>query len=214
VRGAEYRTLDFLRLARQAEAPRCIKLPNGDIRIRRIEFENWLAESFRAELTAAARKGEAFDTNTGRPVSMHRTSPDTSWYQHACAFVDMKWPRVAATTRRTHAEALTAVTTSLMTNGRGRPQGRLIRVALARWAFNTNKRDSPECPGEVRAALGWIERHTEPVSVLAKPETVRLVLDGLTVRLDGRPASASVVSSRRKIFSTTVEYAVERGLLD
>jgi predicted DNA-binding transcriptional regulator AlpA len=25
-------------------APRCIKLPNGDLRIRRIEFERWLAE--------------------------------------------------------------------------------------------------------------------------------------------------------------------------
>jgi predicted DNA-binding transcriptional regulator AlpA len=24
------------------KAPRCIKLPNGDIRIRRIDFENWL----------------------------------------------------------------------------------------------------------------------------------------------------------------------------
>lgn len=25
------------------KAPRCIKLPNGDLRIRRVEFENWLA---------------------------------------------------------------------------------------------------------------------------------------------------------------------------
>ncbi|WP_329482248.1 helix-turn-helix domain-containing protein [Kribbella sp. NBC_01484] len=24
------------------KAPRCIKLPNGDIRIRRVDFENWL----------------------------------------------------------------------------------------------------------------------------------------------------------------------------
>src|SRR5262245_10293342 len=72
-----------------------------------------LAGSFLAELTTAARKGEAFDTETGRPVSMQRANQDRSWYDHACAFADVKWPSVAATTRRTHAEALTAFTTYL-----------------------------------------------------------------------------------------------------
>jgi hypothetical protein len=37
-----------------------------------------------------------------------------SWYGFACSFTDLKWPRVAATTRRTHAEALTAVTTAMI----------------------------------------------------------------------------------------------------
>ncbi len=27
------------------KAPRCIKLPNGDLRIRRAEFESWLASN-------------------------------------------------------------------------------------------------------------------------------------------------------------------------
>ena len=69
-----------------------------------------LADSFRSDIVSAARRGEAFDVATGRPVSMRRAALDMSWYRLACAFVDMKWPRVAATTRRTHAEALTAVT--------------------------------------------------------------------------------------------------------
>ena len=60
-----------------------------------------LADSFRSDLLSAARKGEAFDTGTGRPVSMLRTSKDMSWYAFACAYADPKWPRVAATTRRT-----------------------------------------------------------------------------------------------------------------
>ena len=67
-----------------------------------------LADSFRSDLLSAARKGEAFDTSTGRPLSMLRASKGMSWYAFACAYVDLKWPRVAATTRRTHAEALTA----------------------------------------------------------------------------------------------------------
>jgi predicted DNA-binding transcriptional regulator AlpA len=28
----------------KGRAPRCIKLPNGDLRIRRAEFDRWLAE--------------------------------------------------------------------------------------------------------------------------------------------------------------------------
>lgn len=78
-----------------------------------------LADSFRSDLLAAARKGEAFDLSTGRPVSMLRASKDMSWYGFACAFADLKRPRVAATTRRTHAEALTAVTTAMLTGTRG-----------------------------------------------------------------------------------------------
>src|SRR5437773_4506859 len=102
-----------------------------------------LADSFRADLIAAARKGEAFEVDTGRPISMQRTIRDLSWYDFACAFVDLKWPQVAATTRRTHAEAMTAVTVLMLTGDRGRPQrdrpdDQLVRTALCRWAFNNN----------------------------------------------------------------------------
>ena len=38
-----------------------------------------LADSFRSDLLSAARKGEAFDTSTGRPVSMLRASIGMSW---------------------------------------------------------------------------------------------------------------------------------------
>jgi len=172
-----------------------------------------LAESFRSDLVAAARKGEAFDTESGRPVSMARTTNEMGWYEFACKFVDMKWPRVAATTRRTHAEALTALTPAMFTTTRGKPSDKLIRAALCRWAFNTAKRGHEDCPGEIRAALAWVERNTRPVSALMKPEVLRPMLDSLTVRLDGKPAASSVVSRRRKILNTSAEFAVERGLL-
>jgi len=172
-----------------------------------------LAESFRSDLLAAARKGEAFDMDTGLPVSMSRTARAMSWYEFACAFVDMKWPLVAATTRRTHAEALTAVTASMFTGTRGKPDDKLIRKALTRWGFNKVKRGDPDMPDEVRYALRWIAANTRPVSDLAKPEVLRPLLDALLVKLDGTPAATSVVSRRRKIFNTAVEYAVERKLL-
>jgi integrase len=173
-----------------------------------------LAESFRSDLVAAARKGEAFDTETGLPVSMARTSRDMTWYEFACKFVDMKWPHVAATTRRTHAEAFTAFAPAMFATTRGMPDAKLIRRALCRWAFNTARRNDPACPDDVKAALAWVKRNTRLVSTLAKPEILRPLLDGLTVRLDGGPAASSVVSRRRKILNTAVEYAVELNMLD
>jgi integrase len=173
-----------------------------------------LAESFRSGLVFAAKQGEAFDIETGLPVSMSRSTLEMSWYDFACKFVDVKWPRVAATTRRTHAEALTALTPLMFASKRGKPDDKPIRRALCRWAFNTTKRDDPSCPEDVKAALAWVKRNCRPVSALAKPEVLRPLLDGLTVRLDGAPSASSVVSRRRKVLNTAVEYAVELKLLD
>ncbi len=172
-----------------------------------------LAESFRSDLVAAARKGEAFRLGDGLPVSLARSNSDLGWYDFACAFVDMKWPRAAATTRRTHAEAMTAVTVAMLADKRGKPDDKLIRKALSRWGFNTAQRQS-NCPEEVQTALRWVKNHTHNVSALREPELLRSVLDALALRLDGVPGAPSVVSRRRKILITAMGYAVELGLLE
>lgn len=105
-----------------------------------------LADGFRSDLVAAARKGEAFDVETGRPVSMRRTARTMTWYEFACAYVDMKWPHVAATTRRTHAEAFTAFTVQMLTTTRGRPDDKVLRAPP--WADG----GSTQCSGATRTA--------------------------------------------------------------
>ncbi len=157
----------------------------------------------------AARQGEAFDVESGLPISMSRTTREMSWYEFACAFVDMKWPRVAATTRRTHAEALTAITPHLFTTKRGKPDNKLIRRALCRWAFNTTRREDPECPADVKAALAWVMRNTRSVSALADPEVLRPLLDGLTVRLDGAAPrrASSAVAGRSSIRQWSTQWS-------
>ena len=172
-----------------------------------------LAESFRSQLVIAARKGEAFDVDSGYPVSMQRKDADMSWYAFACKFADMKWDRAAGTTRRTNAEALAKVTTSMLSSVKGKPDDKLLRHALNRWAFNKARRASPECPRRVRDALRWLEKNTRPVSTLAKPEVLRGVLDGLAIKLDGEPAASSVVSRYRKIFTASIGYAIELKIL-
>jgi hypothetical protein len=58
-----------------------------------------LAESHRAKLRAAARRGEGFDTDTGLPESMARTLRDVSFYQHCAEFTAATWPVSAAKQR-------------------------------------------------------------------------------------------------------------------
>jgi len=169
-----------------------------------------LAESFRSELLAAARKGEAFRVDTGRPVSMGRAATDVSWYDFACRYVDMKWKGAAATYRRAIAEALTTVTVALVDAQRGRPPEVEIRSALFRWAFNSNLRDSVDRPADV---LLWIKRNSRPVSALAHPATLRVVLSAIGSKLDGTPAAATVVNRKRMVLSNALSYAVEQGVL-
>jgi integrase len=102
----------------------------------------------------------------------------------------------------------------MFTSTRGKPNDKLLRAALKRWAFNTARRDDPNCPDHIRSALRWAASHTRPVSALRDPRLLRQVLDSLTVRLDGTPAAPSVTSRRRKILHAALEYAVELDLLD
>src|SRR5450755_892844 len=73
-----------------------------------------LADSYRAELVRAARKGLEFDPQTGEPVLWAAPEPVTvTWYQHAAAYAAMKWPALAAHSRASVAEALATVTPAL-----------------------------------------------------------------------------------------------------
>ena len=174
-----------------------------------------LADSFRSELMTAARKGEGFDRDTGRPASAARSAKSLRWFEFACDYMDMKWPGAAATYRRSLSEALTAITAALLDDrGTERPDPALLRRALHRWAFNTGRRDDSACPVDVREALRWLRTHTLPASRLAEPALLRRVLETITTRLDGRPAAGSVASKRRRVLFNVLEYAVEQRALD
>src|SRR5262245_21576680 len=92
-----------------------------------------LADGFRSVLVTAVRKGEAFDISTGLPISIRPHREVMTWYTFTCRYIDLKWPHVPATTRRTNAEALTAVTMLMLTEDtRGRPENKTLRTALQR----------------------------------------------------------------------------------
>lgn len=186
----------------------------GGQRFRETYKTSALADSFRADLLAAARKGVAFDVATGRPVSWERSRTDVSWYDFACSYVDMKWKHAAATYRRGIAEALTTATPVLVPSQRARPDDRVMRSALLRWGFNSQRRSEAERPQDIATALTWIEHNAIPVSALADSQVLRAVMDALASRLDGGPAAATVVNRKRAVLSNALEYAVELGLLE
>jgi integrase len=172
-----------------------------------------LADSFRSDLLTAARKGEAFHTDTGLPLSWLRTSNETAWYEFACEYVDVKWKRAAGKYRKSIAEALMTVTLALLSTEREKPEELTLRSALLRWGFNTKQRNDPACPPEIAEALRWVARNTTPVSALAQPRIIRGVLDALSTKLDGTPAAATTVNRKRAVLSNALSHAVEIGLL-
>ena len=170
------------------------------------------ADSFRSALMTATRKGEAFSLATGRPTAWERAKADISWYEFACAYVDMKWKQASAKYRKDIARALTAATPAMLAEVRGRPDDASIRRALTRWGFNTKQRTSP--PDDVAEVLAWVARNTAAVSALAEPMTARRMLDHATGTVDGKVAAASTGRRHRTILANAMDYAIERGLLE
>jgi hypothetical protein len=104
-----------------------------------------LADGFLTDLKKAAGDRQPFDTSTGLPVtSRQQATRDTvTWYEHARAYTDAKWPHLAPISRRSVAEALTTVTTALVRHRRGAPDPVVLRRSLFGWAFNPAPATSP-----------------------------------------------------------------------
>ncbi len=174
-----------------------------------------LAENFRAGLLSAANRGEAFDIESGRPVSqvVREEAPQATWYDHACDFAAMKWPRIASKSRTALADALASITTAMVADREGRPESQHLRQALYGWAFNVNTRKAGPLSGPAAPALPWIEAAAPLLPALTEPGAMRPILDALSVNLDGRPAAANTVNRRRMVLHSALEYAVELGRL-
>jgi hypothetical protein len=115
-----------------------------------------LADSYRAELIRAARRGLEFDPATGEPLAWAAPAPATvTWYQHAVAYAAMKWPHLAAHSRTSMAEAVATVTPLLTKTTSHRTPARMLRAALYGYAFSPRGAHAhPSRPPPARLA-GW-----------------------------------------------------------
>ena len=167
-----------------------------------------LAESFLADLRAAARRGEPFDLTTGLPQSMIPPPAGRSWLELVLDYVDTKWPHAAAKSRDSLTDALATVTAALVTSADSSPDPALLRVALRQHLLPPPMRDA-EIPADIEQAIRWLERHSLPVAELTKPRQLRRALDAVTLRLDGSAAAPTTVHRKRAVLNSALQYAVE-----
>ncbi|MER0479993.1 hypothetical protein ABR737_16880 [Streptomyces sp. Edi2] len=151
-----------------------------------------LAESFRATLLVAANNGEAFDLETGRPVSHASPAAEVTWYAFALQYVDMKWPRISANNRKSTAKALTKITLALLHAQPTRFDPVEVRRALREYVFNKNRRG--EAPPGTRTILSWIRGNSLPMRAWEGPRHVDNVLLAIGTRLEGSRTAASSVN--------------------
>ena len=154
-----------------------------------------LDDGFLTGLKDAVRNRRPFGPRTGLPGAETAEGEMISWYAHARAYTEAKWPNLAPVSRRSVAEALVTVTIALSTKEPGAPEPRVLRQALFAWAFNPATRDTIP-PPHIAAALDWAERASLPVTDLEDTATVRLALGAAPrtwpgSRRPGRPSGAS-----------------------
>lgn len=168
-----------------------------------------LADSYRAQLTRAARKGLDFSPGTGEPASWGTRAPaTTSWLDHAAAYAAMKWPLAAACTRAGIADHHTSphYTRPGQAASSGTAYGSL-RARLQPCPCSTD-------PGPSATALAWARDHSLPLAALADPAVTRRALEALALRLDGSRAAVTTITRKRAVFHGCLSYAAELRMLE
>ncbi|MFB7306517.1 tyrosine-type recombinase/integrase [Streptomyces sp. NPDC056192] len=167
------------------------------------------ADGRRSELMAAVRRGEQFDEDKGLPTSELRALQGSiTWYEHTRAYIDRKWAAAPAKSRKNYADALATITPALVKSTAGKPDSGLLRRALYGWAYNRN-RWGEEPPADVARALQWMAKNSVPVSTLEDAATVRVALDALGLKVDGKPAAPRTARRKRACLSDVLGLAVE-----
>jgi integrase len=202
-------------------APFQLRWRVGDTKHQAPFMTHTLADARRAQLMSALRKGEQFDTETGLPASELRTLKSPTWYEHACTYALMKWPRAAAKHRAGIAESLTIATSALVSSNKGMPDRAILRRALRTWAFQmcrtdagvVARKDTEAIPEAEAAALAWVSKNSVKMAELGTSERMRAALTALSLKLDGTAAADNTFRRRRGVLNNALRYAVERDLL-
>ncbi|MEV0388069.1 site-specific integrase [Nonomuraea sp. NPDC050643] len=171
-----------------------------------------LADSFRADLLKAAKRGELFDTLTGLPASMTKTEKVAlSWYDFCRKYVRMRWKGAAAKTREAIVDSLTVATFALLADEAAGLSKKEIRAAM-QWALLPRQEDEA-APTHLGYAVRLLQKGTVNVSDLADPIVARNICEELTLTRDGKRAAADTTARRRRGLNTALEYAIDLGEL-
>jgi site-specific recombinase XerC len=90
----------------------------------------------------------------------------------------------------------------------GQPDAALLRTALRKYVLLPAGK-SPVPPPEMERAVRWLESASLDLAALGETKTVRLALDAIALRLDGKAAGANTIRRKRAVLHAVLEYAVE-----
>ena len=167
-----------------------------------------LADAFLADLRAAARRGESFDTDSGLPDSMQPATQGPTWLEFVQQYLDVKWPHAAAKSRDSMTDALATVTAALIRANTEPLDPYVLRDALRNHLLPPAARVLP-AHGEVADAVDWLTTNSIHLRELEKARQLRRGLDAVALTLDGSPAAATTVRRKRAVFNNALQYAVE-----
>ena len=164
------------------------------------------AERLRSRLLVAQADGHRFDLATGYPVAWHQST--STWWSWSSEWLGLKWPQWAGNTRRSGAEALVAVTPTMV-----KPRAPKPPDGLKQWLLDFGFR--PDLPDSVREGreLAWLERWSIPLAELT-PSLLEKVIAVATTRQDGQPMAATTTRRRRNLIKSVLDAAVRRDELD
>jgi integrase len=170
------------------------------------------AKNFLLDLRQAAKNGEEFDIASGLPLSMLPTETEEkvrTWLQFSLAYIDMKSPGAAPSSRDGIVETIATVCPALVREDAPEaPDASTLREALRAYYLAPQDRKRTR-PARLTDALTWLEKASLEMPDVAKPSNVRAALNALSRRLDGKPAAAATVARKRAVFHNAFEYAVE-----
>jgi integrase len=183
----------------------------------RREHSEWFklkaqANSRRAELMKAARDGEPFDVETGLPASEVRRRNSLSFIEAAQSYMDMKWPDAAATSRAGIVDGLASAAAEFVRDAAGRPETRTLRRVLRMYLLPPTARNRAVAT-EDQEIVSWLVRNSRPLYELTEAQEARAILDALTLKLDGKRASAKLYRRKRSAVFNMLSFAVEKELL-
>ncbi|MEV0353139.1 site-specific integrase [Nonomuraea sp. NPDC050680] len=167
------------------------------------QAKNWLSD-----LRQAAKNGEPFDIETGLPLSMIKAKEARTVLDFVRAYVEMKWPHAASKSRDSMSDALSTVLPALTKETPGRPDAKVLRGALRKYALLPEGK-RPATPPDMAQAIRWLESASLDVQDLNETKVIRPALDALALCLDGTKAGANTVKRKRAVLHNVLEYAVE-----
>lgn len=173
-----------------------------------------LAESFRSDLLRAQRAGEAFEVDSGFPVSLARQRNARTLLEVATAYINWLWSSGAPpNTRKSAVSSLAAIVPLFVRSLDHAPDPVDAQRLLSTRLLPPPRRETALDPSQA-AGASWLGRASRPISELSDDLLCSELLTALGKAADGRPVTTATWDKRRAVLHRVIEFARSAGWVD